>query len=808
MVETTEQRMLRQLKLEEEARGLGIKRYRERVAKQPTTDSRPANKFMQKFLPTIAEEVAGVVERFSRGNPSQKTQAEFLAEFEDRYEQVALLALRSCVMNVQEEKALTNVSISLASRLQDEIDYKLFEKQEPKLYHWMRRDSASLTSDRIARTRFRRTLSRFGKMGERGEYEDKVKLAVGVRLINIIIRVTGAFKVEKVTKRGRSVNYLKATEGMHEWINEAHNRCEALSPLFLPMLVEPKEWDSPVGGGYWGPLQHSVRFVKTRDKDMLEELKNTDMPKVYGAINALQRTAWKVNTSVLNVLKQVWDDHLDMGDLPSRHDTPLPARPADIDTNAESLRLWKYAATYVYTKNGKVQSKRAQVAARIWAAEKFAGEETIYLPWSVDWRGRAYPVSTILNPQGDDLSKSLLMFAKGKPLGETGGYWLAVHIAGLFGVDKVSFDERVEWVQDNTEAIMDSAMNPIEGDRFWEHADKPWSALAACYEWLGFMIQGNGYVSHLPIAMDGSCNGLQHFSAMLRDEVGGTAVNLVPGKKPADVYTEVMHVAERQVIKDADAGDENAVIWLGKLSRKIVKRPVMTLPYGAGQYGMRDQVAEEVRKHDEKSAEPLLGDADVYQACGYLAKVVYQAIGEVVVAARAAMNWLQDTARLAAKDGLPIHWITPVGFPVIQAYNERKSTRVEILLGRQRLQLSLQHNTDKLNKKRQAQGISPNFVHSTDAAHMMSTVLTCLENGIEDFAMIHDSYGCHACDSEIMFAAIRESFVEQYSQPVLEDFRQQIIQQLPKDKRDQVEPLPQAGKLDLSGVLDSQYFFA
>ena len=355
---------------------------------------------------------------------------------------------------------------------------------------------------------------------------------------------------------------------------------------------------------------------------------------------------------------------------------------------------------------------------------------------------------------------------------------------------------------------MDSAMNPIEGDRFWEHADKPWSALAACYEWLGFMILGNGYVSHLPIAMDGSCNGLQHFSAMLRDEVGGTAVNLVPGKKPADVYTEVMHVAERQVIKDADAGDENAVIWLGKLSRKIVKRPVMTLPYGAGQYGMRDQVAEEVRKHDEKSAEPLLGDANVYQACGYLAKVVYQAIGEVVVAARAAMNWLQDTARLAAKDGLPIHWITPVGFPVIQAYNERKSTRVEILLGRQRLQLSLQHNTDKLNKKRQAQGISPNFVHSTDAAHMMSTVLTCLENGIEDFAMIHDSYGCHACDSEIMFAAIRESFVEQYSQPVLEDFRQQIIQQLPKDKRDQVEPLPQAGKLDLSGVLDSQYFFA
>lgn len=808
MVETPEQRMLRQLELEKEARGLGIKRYHEQVSKQPLANSRPANKFMQTFLPTIASEVEKLVEKFKRGNPSQKTQAQFLGEFSGNYEQVALLALRSCVMNVQEEKALTNVAISLASRLQDEIDYKIFAEQEPKLHHWMREDAKSLTSDRIARTRFRRTLNRFGKLGERGEYEDKVKLAVGVRLIDMVIKITGSFQIEKVSKRGRSVNYLTATPAMHQWIQEAHSRCEAMSPLFLPMLVEPKDWDSPIGGGYWGPLQHSVRFVKTRDKDMLEELKNTDMPKVYAAINALQKTAWRVNKGILNVLKEVWDNEIPVKGLPDRHDKPLPARPADIDTNEESLRLWKYDAMLVYTHNGKLRSKRAQVASRIWAAEKFQNEESIYLPWSVDWRGRAYPVSTILNPQGDDLCKSLLQFAKGKPLGETGGYWLAVHIAGLFGVDKVSYDERVEWVQENSDKLVDSAMNPLNGERFWEEADKPWCALAACFEWMGFMLEGDDYVSHTPIAMDGSCNGLQHFSAMLQDEVGGRAVNLIPQDKPADVYTEVMHVAERRVIREADAGDEQAKVWLGKLTRKIVKRPVMTLPYGAGQYGMRDQVAEEVRKHDEKEGFPMLGDADVYEASGYLAKVIYESIGEVVIAARSAMNWLQETARTVAKEGLPIHWTTPVGFPVIQAYNERKSGRIEILMGRQRLQLSLQHDTEKLNKKRQAQGISPNFVHSTDAAHMMSTVLLCLENGIEDFAMIHDSYGCHACDSEVMFAAIREAFVEQYQQPVLENFRQEIMEQVPKDKRELIAPLPTTGNLDIESVRDSQYFFA
>jgi DNA-directed RNA polymerase len=39
------------------------------------------------------------------------------------------------------------------------------------------------------------------------------------------------------------------------------------------------------------------------------------------------------------------------------------------------------------------------------------------------------------------------------------------------------------------------------------------------------------FVSHLPVAFDGSCNGLQNYSMMLRDEVGGAATNLVPSRE-------------------------------------------------------------------------------------------------------------------------------------------------------------------------------------------------------------------------------------------------------------------------------------
>ena len=42
--------------------------------------------------------------------------------------------------------------------------------------------------------------------------------------------------------------------------------------------------------------------------------------------------------------------------------------------------------------------------------------------------------------------------------------------------------------------------------------------------------------------MDGSCNGLQHYSALGRDFNGGYEVNLVNREKPGDVYTKVLHI--------------------------------------------------------------------------------------------------------------------------------------------------------------------------------------------------------------------------------------------------------------------------
>ena len=67
-----------------------------------------------------------------------------------------------------------------------------------------------------------------------------------------------------------------------------------------------------------------------------------------------------------------------------------------------------------------------------------------------------------LNHIGDDLSRGLLKFGVGKPLGEKGLRWLKIHLANVFGFDKGSFDERCQFTMDHLEDVFDSADKPLE----------------------------------------------------------------------------------------------------------------------------------------------------------------------------------------------------------------------------------------------------------------------------------------------------------------------------------------------------------
>ena len=802
----------RQLALEEESLTLGIDRYQKERGRQDEADSGPGRRLITDSINPLSVAIDTFVSEARNGKPGKKhTAVRWVEKFPST--ELAYITVRHCLNAISNrDTRVQTVAEAIATSIEDSINYSRFREVSPGLHKHIQNVLKKSTSQRHSRnvmeaaTR-RVELEQFAFPGHDGVH-------FGMKMVELFIESTGFGMLFNDSSHGKTKErvLLRGTQHVLDFLENAHDAAAHFSPIRMPMLVPPTPWVSSKGGGYLTDAGGLVPLVRTRNKPYLRELGNVDMPAVYQSVNAIQATAWKINTSVLNVMRDAWDAGGGIAGLPSRdliEVAPLPS--LDMDRykveQPEEFKAWKRARADVYELNARTTSQRVSAAQKIALATRFSTEEAIYFPHSLDFRGRVYPVPGTLNPQGDDQAKALLTFAKGKPLGSSGARWLAIHVANLFGVDKVPFAERIQWVKDHEDQILDSALDPMDGQRFWatnpsnpaKEPDAPWSALAACFEWAGYKMMGTEYVSHLPIALDGSCNGLQNFSAMLRDPIGGKATNLIPQEKPADIYTQVMKVAAARVKKEAEGGCPLAARWDGQLSRDIVKRPVMTLPYGVTKAGMRGQIMEKMGNERDKQA---------HEESSYLAGVLWDAIGQVVIAARVAMDWLKASAKVAAKGDMPVSWTTPAGFPVLQEYRETLGTRVETHIGGRSVRITTNVEGTKLDSRRQALGISPNFIHSCDAAHLMLTVCTALENGITDFAMIHDSYAAHAADTDVLAASLRAAFHEQYTREVLTDFRNELAAQLPAEVAVELPELPPCGDLDLSLVESSLYFFA
>lgn len=798
----------KQLMLEEESVEAGIKRYQDALEKSGEDALPPGLKLMKQSIEPLAAAINDYITKAKEGLASRNAGVvHYLDSFTP--EALAWVTSKTCFHFLNTTNTLPMVALRVVAALEASVNIDAIKEVDPKAYKRLTNKLKKEPNPAKKHVLLKAQQQYVGVATI--SWSREVKLRIGTTLIHLMIESTGLMILQKMSMGANNTpTVLVPTQTTKDWLKNSHAHCELLSPVYLPMVVLPRKWTKPNNGGYLGKALR-YQLLKTVNRNYLDELQHHEMPMVYDSINALQETPWMVHKDVLETLVAVWDANGTLGGLPSREDLPLP--PVTFDSEApepDLLKAWKIEAAKVHGINAQMVSKRIQVSTKVGMAKQFAPFERIYFPHTLDWRGRAYPVPSFLNPQGDDVSKALLTFADGKPLGINGAYWLSVHGANCYGVDKVAFDQRFDWVQDNVEAILDSARNPLDGGRFWCDADSPFMFLAFCFEYLALETHlqaghtEESFVSNLPVSWDGSCNGLQNFSAMLRDEVGGAAVGLVPSDTPADIYREVAKQSQAAIDFEAATGDAMALKWVGKMNRKLSKQNTMTVPYGVSRFGMTEQLADVFKKLKEKGEDHEVGFDD----CRYLAEKNYEAIGKVVIAARLAMDWLMETAKVVAKDGLPIRWTTPSGLVVLQDYRKKIGKAVDFTVAGERYQIMLNITGDELDSRKQSSGISPNFVHSLDAAHMVRTVCYGRESGITHFAMVHDSYGTHAGDADMLNHVLRKAFVDQYSGDVLRDFRDQLSAQVPEELAAKIPELPPMGQLDLQGVMHSEYFFA
>ena len=554
-------------------------------------------------------------------------------------------------------------------------------------------------------------------------------------------------------------------------------------------------------------------FIKASSRRYLEEIANRghEMKDVYDSVDIMQDTAWEINKPVYDVIQKLLETNTAIGGLPvdpeDPNNIPLPIKPVDIATNEDALKKWKREASMVHQARAKSGSKFIQVVQIVKEASLLKDRKEFFYPYQLNFRGRIYPVPSMLSPQSADYSRALIKFKYGKPMATEEAFnSFAVAGANLFGeTDKEELAVRRQWVIDHNDMIISTANNPLE-DIWWADADKPFSFLAFCFEYRDFANTDfdSSFVTTLPIQSDCSNSGLQHYSAMMRDETGGKATNLIPANKPHDVYGLV---AEKLTMKLRDNADPMAKLWLDYgIDRKICKKPVMCLPYSLTMFSCRRYIHDHVEKaFIEKNKQHEFGD-DLFKASNFLTPLMWECINDIIVGAKQIMKFLKDISRLVASENLPVTWTTPLGLPVQMMCYKKESKRVKTQMGDSIVKLSIAHDTNKISRRATSLGICPNYIHQLDGAVLQLCVVKAKELGVDNFSMIHDSFGCVASDSHLMGKALREAFCEIYEKDVLKNFADEMYAMLSEKNQKKFPKMPTKGKLDLDLVKQSVFF--
>lgn len=580
----------------------------------------------------------------------------------------------------------------------------------------------------------------------------------------------------------------------------------------LTMLAPPLPWTGPGEGGYYSPRRqivhplistHAGNLRRSIRKDYRKALRLEAMPEVYSAVNYLQAQPFEIMDDMFEIVDRVWKagggvlgvPRPSLGDKP---ECPMPLEWKKADATEQELQqftTWKRACVRHYTAVNKNNSHILECTTFLKTARPMKGQE-VFHPVFLDFRGRVYYRGTP-NPQGTDISRAVLHFHKKKPLGPRGVFWLKVHIANSLGQDKGLFEDRVAYVDSVWEALCCDLSAP-EDSPLYRKADNPFCAVSAVQELSRALATGRPeeYCTGIVVHMDATCSGLQHFSALLRDEVGGRYVNLIDTGVKADIYQRVADILKLQVQEDARSSDADlalcAMLWSNiEITRALAKKPVMTYVYGATFIGATDGVLDYLEDMGYKSE--LATNMRLAQ---YMARLLFTAIEQTVPAAAEAMRWLRALASEIKADA-PVQWTTPLGFPVHLEYRHIEELRIRVRSCGLQYVVAYEH-TDKTNIPRMRNAMAPNFIHSLDATHLLMTVNAMQSKGC-NIVTIHDSFGTHPSDVDTLLQCTKQTFVDLYKDnTILEGILR--THNITKD-------LPSLGSLNLEDVKSSRVFF-
>lgn len=412
----------------------------------------------------------------------------------------------------------------------------------------------------------------------------------------------------------------------------------------------------------------------------------------------------------------------------------------------------------------------------IQAIAKLYSNIKLFLPLYIDWRGRIYTSHSTLTYQGKSLAKNLLLMYNKERLTDDGVKGLMIYLAMCYGLTHESNNNKLLWCNRNKDRIINLDKELISS------SDDIYDFISASLAYKEYCLTGFASVN---IKLDATCSGIQHISGLLEDIDLGYHVNIKSSNdddNPEDIYTYIIPSIKDSIYKLVHSSQDNFVKYSNLLklpiTRSLVKKPVMTIPYTVSVYGIHEHIismSEVIKTYDQENPKKYvityrfkdcnnspfdLTKGEIMQ----LSNIIHQCIRTQFPVLDKLFTYYNLMVNILIKCDLNIEWVTPTGVTVKQSYISVEDERVVFKINRKRRDIVLKRPIlpFKVDNRKSKNSIIPNIIHSLDSAHL-NKIVTELNNLNVDVLTIHDCFIINPNNWLILHKTVIDMYIKLYS---------------------------------------------
>lgn len=714
----------------------------------------------------------------------------------DRLERVSIVALRSAINQLAQPTRFTPMCKLLGGQLELEIRaLRLAEKRRAAMRRLQARSSSI------------HQLLREEELESLGLYvaawDVPTKVSLGAFVADALCRID-MIRVETVVALGQRPTkwVLPTPRALQVAQVEGEELCEVRRSA---MICPPRPWTGHWGGGHLDNPHPLIRAGRSEGRQ--RGIQAQPVPSLLlEAVNHLQGVALMVDSELVGELRDSWL-HGIAGLWPQQRVAPeVPPQPEQTATQAE-WRSWRRQAALAHQNRRLYRAVRLDCERRVGEMERML--RTGAGPWwqahQVDFRGRIYPVNRTVTHQAPDQCKAVLSFADARPLDDEGFRWLLKAAAGHFGLGRQSWQERLQWGEEQLQRHLAVADAPLDRLELWRDASDPWQYLQlarAIRSWC----EDRSTPIGVPIRFDQTTSGCGILAALLRDEEIGRITNLV-GDTRGDLYDVVAQLLKAKARADLESEypavrmcAEMALEW--GIDRKLCKPAVLSRPYGGTLWGL---TASLVEARDE--ALGGVGNRSFHVRVGmpaeYLASRMWRILCKTTARLMRFQLWARRASRIVLASGGEMAVTTPSGLK-LQLGERAKTGRMyhSWLAGRACVSTTLEERK-KWSPELTAKTISPNWVHSFDAAFCTLVAARCAAEGIP-LLTNHDCFAAPPWAASQLRQVLKTQVRGLYATDWLAVQREELMLSAGVE----LPELPERGQLDPSLIGQNPYLFS